>query len=189
MPVTTTPAGTRRETTMALWKPINLPSIPKRFEACDEGLVRTLPYQSPTSRNGGTPFMRNMPGRILKPRINKQSPSLGKHPVVGIYIGSSREHMTHREIRVARLVCSAFQGVPYDPTDQREVQRWRIRFIDGDLLNCTAINLEWVYSAGENGSEGKAQSVYEQNLDGWRAKQAEPASALLSRLFGEECAA
>jgi hypothetical protein len=170
---------------VTLWKPIPIDSIPKRFEACDEGTIRTLPYQSPSSKSGGEPFIRNMPGRILKARVNKQSPSLGKHPVVGIYIGTSREHCTHREFRVAKLVATAFHGVPFDPTDMRSIKRWKIRFRDGDFLNCAAVNLEWVYSAGENGTSGRNQSQYEKNLDGYNASRQVPAAAYLSRLFGE----
>lgn len=172
---------------MALWKPIPIDCVPKRFEACDEGLIRTLPYESTSSRYGGDPFIRNMPERILKPRINKHNPSMGKYPVVGIYVGHSRSSTKNREIRVARLVCAAFYGVPFDCTDMRQVQRWKIRHADGDLLNCTAANLSWVYSAGSVSTEQglKDQTVYEKNLDGWEAKKAEPASAFLSRMFGD----
>lgn len=171
---------------MALWKPINMPGIPGRFQACDEGIIKTTPYVAKGHRNG-QPFDRHMPERILKPRINKQSPSLGRHPVVGIYVGSSRKHCVHREIRVAKLVAVAFYGLPFNPSDQREIQRWRIRFRDGDLLNCTALNLEWVYSAGSTVDEHgvKAQTTYEKNLDTWEAQKSQPVSAVLSRLFGD----
>lgn len=171
---------------MALWKPIPIHSIPKRFEACDEGLIRTLPYQSVSSRYGGDPFIRNMPERILKPRINKHSPSLGKHPVVGIHTGDNRQNCNNREYRVGRLVCATFHGVPYDTRNQRQVQRWRIRFIDGDVLNCAADNLQWVYSAGENGTERKNQSVYEKNLDGWNQRRTESAEDFRTRMFGDD---
>lgn len=171
---------------VALWKPVGLSAVPKRYQASDMGIIRTLPHESMSSKNGGDPFVRHMPGRYLKERINKHTPSLGVHPVVGIYLGHGRGNTQNREYRVARLVCAAFHGVPFDSTDQRQVQRWRIRHLDGDVLNNCASNLQWVYSAGENGSEGKNQSVYEKNLDGWRASSAtESASARLSRLFGE----
>lgn len=172
---------------MALWKPIPLAAVAKRFEACDEGLVRTLPYQSESNRYGET-FMRNMPGRILKPRINKQSPSLGKHPIVGIYIGNSRATTQNREIRVARLVCAAFYGLPYDPSDMRDVKRWRIRHIDGDITNCWAVNLEWVHAVNAATPEEStaAMTLYQQNVAKLEAQRSESSSAFLSRLFGTD---
>lgn len=175
---------------MTIWKPINMPGVPERYAACEEGLVKTVEYETRGSHKGNA-FVRRMPERILKPRINKQSPSLGRHPVVGIYIGSSRKHCSHREIRVAKLVAVAFHGLPFDSSNQREVQRWRIAFRDDDVLNCAAENLRWVYNAGpgENADTGeKLQTTYEKNLDTWLHTKEQPASAVLSRLFGDDYA-
>lgn len=168
-----------------VWKPIILPGIADRFVASDQGIIKTLEYDT-TGAHNGKPFVRHMPERILKPRINKQSPSLGKHPVVGLYTGNGRARMTHREVRVAKLVATAFYGVPFNPNDMRDVKRWKLRFLDGDILNCTAANLSWVYSAGENGSGGKTQSVYEKHLDGWEAARKQPASEWMARMFGTD---
>lgn len=163
------------------WKKI--PSLPGRFEASDDGRVRTLSYET-TGSHGGEPFTRRMPERILKPRINKSRPSRGVHPVVSIYCGNTRQHMNSKEKRVALLVASAFHGLPYDPSDQRQIQRWKIRFRDDDPMNCCADNLEWVYNAGpvEDDKGEKLQTTYEKNLDAWNAQ--EP-SAILSRLFAD----
>lgn len=171
---------------MTTWKHIPHPSIPTRFQACDDGLIRTLTYQSMSSRNGGDPFARTMPQRILKPRINKQNPSLGKHPVVGIYIGDSRVHCTHREFRVARLVCCTFHGVPYSPSDQRQVQQWTVHYKDGDFLNCTAENLSWMHKTNGATVEeaAAAMSLYAENMAQLEARTGSAAS-FLARMYGE----
>lgn len=168
---------------MTTWK--HTPYLPRRFEVSDDAQVRTLPHENEHVRADGTKYVRRNAGRIIKQRMGKKSPNGVKHLVVGIYRGSSRGDNTNVEHRVAYLVASAFHGLPYDRRDQRAVAKWKIRFRDGDKLNCHASNLEWVFNCGEDGSEGKTQSTYEKNLDGWEAQKQEPLSSRLSRLFGE----
>lgn len=172
---------------MSIWKPILMPGVPDRFVASGDGIIKTLEYETIAAYNERK-FVRHMPERILKPRINNQSPSLGRHPVVGLHISTTKGQSIHREIRVAKLVAVAFYGLPFDTTDQREIQRWRIAFRDDDVLNCSASNLRWVYNAGpgQNADTGeKLQTIYEKNLDGWLKRKEEGASAILSRLYGE----
>lgn len=166
---------------MTIWKPI--PGLPERFEASDDGHVRTLPYECKFMWQGRE-IMRRNPGRVLKQQVRKAHPnSRLAHRFVGIYTGTGRDDNTKIDYRVANLVASAFCGLPYDRRNQAEVQQWRIRFRDGDQLNCHAMNLEWVHSAGENGSNGENQRAYEENLDAWRKH--DPKSTL-SRLFGDD---
>jgi hypothetical protein len=166
---------------VSIWKPI--PGVPNRYEASDEGQIRTIDYETVATSRTGNLITRQMKGRILKPRINKHSPSLGIHPVVKIYRSGDR----HSDRRVARLVCGAFYGVPYDVTDQRQVSRWKVRCLDGDVTNTHALNLAWVYSAGSDGSLGKNQAAYEKNLDGY-AESAKDVGSIMSRLFAEDAA-
>lgn len=166
---------------MTLWRPIPIPFVASRYEASDDGRIMTHAYDTTVTRKGNS-FPKHVKSRILKSRISGTAPSSGIHPVVNIYMGTSRGDCRNRQQRVARLVAAAFYGVPYDPTKQSEIQRWRIRFIDNDPLNVHAVNLEWVHSFGQGGNSREVQARYARNLDGFRGS--DPRSTL-SRLFGE----
>lgn len=165
---------------MTLWKPI--PLLPSKFEASDEGQIQILPYTTIHTSKHGKKYPRKVAGRILKSRINSSTPSSGIHPVVYIYKGSSREDNQHYPQRVARLVAAAFYGVPYSVRDQSQVQQWRIRFRDNDPTNCSAINLEWVCSFGNDGNGPAMLDRYISNRDSHLASDP---TAVLSRLFGD----
>lgn len=170
------------------WKRIDLPLVPDRYEASADGLIRIREYLTPVVTSTGKHRMRRVPGRIVKPRINKGNPSQGKHPVINVYAGHGRDNYKQREYRVALLVAAAHLGVPYNRHEQREIQQWRIRFKDGDERNCSADNLQWVHRAGEDGSQGETQLRYERNLDEWEARKREPLSSVMARLYGEDVA-
>jgi hypothetical protein len=159
-----------------------IPFLPSRFEASRDGFVRVREYITEGTSRTGKKFPRRVPGHVLKTRINKGNPSNGTHPIVNIYEGTGRDNFTNREYRVAYLVAAAFHGIPYDRNDQREIQRWRIRFKDGDALNCSADNLEWIQRGGDDGYGHDSVGRYERNLDAWRAT--DPAD-VISRLFEE----
>lgn len=166
---------------VTIWK--SIPHQQSRFFASFDGQIQTLPYETTvTLKASGKQFQKHIPGRILIRRINEHGPSYGRHPVVGIYEGSSREDYQNRERRVAYLVAAAFHGLPYDPRNHSEVQKWRIRSIDGDLNNCCADNLEWVPSFGNAGDGVDRQERYARNRDAFAAMDL---GDTMSRLFGE----
>lgn len=161
------------------WKPI---SFLPHHEASADGLIRKRETVSEYVSSKGKTIRRHNTGHVLPPRIVKRSPSDGKHPVVYVYKGTSRKNSKSKMYRVAVLVASAHHGVPYDRTNQREIQRWRLMFKDGDELNCCADNLKWVRKTGEAGTEKVA--AHDANLRAWEERKKDT-GAVMARLFAE----
>lgn len=163
------------------WK--RIPFLAERFEASRDGLIRTRSYETTYVQKNGKKITRHFDGRILKPRMASLSPKAEqKKPIVTIYMGEGRANRRNRRYSVARLVACTHLGIPFDMHDQSQIQSWRLRYLDGDVMNCSADNLEWVYNAGENGSGGANQRRYEQNLDAYRST--DPVD-VMARLFAE----
>jgi hypothetical protein len=158
----------------------HIPPLPKHFEASRCGLVRSAAHDSVNEERGKL-VTKRLKTRILKPHLKQLSVDGPPKPCVSVYLGDRRT----RVFSVARLVAYAHLDTPFDRTDQAFLQRWRLRYKDGDVLNCAADNLEWVYSAGERGDGGVSQRRYEQNLDGWRAVDT---GSVLARLYEETAA-
>lgn len=169
---------------MTVWNPIPVPGMPKHYMAGSDGRILKCEYDRVIVTKRGTET-RTFKERILKWRMGKPSFKGVKHPVVTIYKGSSREDNRGEETRVAYLVCAAFYGIPWSTPAER--MKWRIRFKDGNHLNCWATNLEWVHVVGESG--GEAQERYNRNKDGWdKRKQETPAEFAARMGYDEEAA-
>ena len=139
---------------MTVWRKI--PGLPERFEASSEGQIRTLPYEvAVPDRRGDGVRVRKLPGRVLQQRVATGSKSKG-HPIVTIWSKSATSKCIGEQ-RVALLVARAFHGCPYPPGGDGG-QRWRVRHIDGDVLNIRAANLEWIANVGAG------KDLYHDNL-------------------------
>lgn len=158
---------------MTEWRKI--PGLPDRFEASDDGRIRSLPYEVTYVRNGKK-SVRPIAGKVLKPRCHEGGKSKGQ-PVVSLS-GLTKIGTTIGEQRVSLLVARAFHGAPYEPGDQTNAQKWRVMHKDGDVLNVRADNLEWV---GSNGH--LVTSLYEENL---RKLERDTPSEWCRRIFGDD---
>ncbi|MBB5167136.1 NUMOD4 domain-containing protein [Mycobacterium sp. AZCC_0083] len=166
---------------MTIWKPI--PGHPKH-EASDDGRIQTVDYETTYITKAGTTVTRHFKGRILNWRMGKPSFKGVKHPVVNIYKGTGRGDFRNAETRIAYLVAAAFYGIPWDnPADH---MRWRIRFRDGNHLNCYAMNLEWVHAIGET---AKQQEQYNRNKDAWEKRKSCGMPAWMTEMYDDEDAA
>lgn len=153
---------------MTNWK--HIPFLPAHFEASEEGLIRTRERESVYIKDG-VEITRRIPGRVLESHIGKVTKTARDFkPVVTIHTpGEKRRSKIHA---VDRLVACAHLGMPYDRSNQREIQRWKIVHKDGDLTHCAVENLEWVYNAKTD--------AYVKNLQAHR--NSDPKS-VLGRLF------
>lgn len=140
---------------MTEWRKI--PGLPDRFEASDDGRIRSTPYNVKVVWKNGTMRVRPVAGKELQPRVSQRGKSNG-HPIVSIS-GLTTSGTKVGEQRISLLVARAFHGCPYEPGDQAECQKWRIMHIDGDITNVRADNLEWI---GSNGN--RITTLYEANL-------------------------
>lgn len=151
------------------WKKI--PGYETRYEVSDWGNVRILPYTTTFVRKDtGKTFEKFVKGRTLRPRLTRASKTAEPQPHINVYNPVTRKN---RQTRVAFLVAAAHLGLPYDRSDQRDLQQWRIRHKDGNLKNNFASNLEWVHKAGNNTAH--EQDFYNRNLDAFRARVNETA--------------
>lgn len=165
---------------MTEWRKI--PGLPERYEASNTGLIRILDYERNIQMKNGTSYLRHIPGRQLVSYTRQNGKSKG-HPVVSL---SSDPGGAFRsgEARVALLIARAFHGCPYLPGDLAGGQKWRVRHIDGDILNVAADNLEWI---GNNGpGVVNPESLYAENLRKWESQRDEPVEEWIRRIWGED---
>lgn len=158
---------------MTEWRKI--PGLPDRFEASEDGRIRSLPYEVTYVRNG-TRSVRPIAGKELKSRCHEGGKSKGQ-PVVSIS-GLTKHGTTIGEQRVSLLIARAFHGTPYEPGDLTNAQKWRVMHKDGDVQNVRADNLEWI---GSNGHV--VTSLYEQNM---RYLERDTPDAWFKRIFGDD---
>lgn len=159
-----------------------IPGLPERFEASDQGEIRSLPYEVKVLCKNGTVKIRQIAGKTLKQRRYEGGKSNG-HPVVSISSLTSSGAKTGEQ-RVSVMVARAFHGCPYQPGDSKGAKKWRIMFIDGDITNCAASNLDWATSNGmAAGSE--SNRLYEENIRKLEQQRIDPTS-WVKRVFGED---
>lgn len=163
-----------------IWK--HIPFLPERFEASTDGQIRTLAYAIEYVQLG-KPCFRSVAGRVLTQRYGKLQPRGPEHLHVSISLGGTRKKANKSQMRVGYLVAAAFHGVPFDRFDTADIHRWKLRFIDGDVKNCSPANLEWVVNCMDTG-DGQ-QAKYELNRDQWNAVDA---GSVFQRLFEETAA-
>lgn len=155
-----------------------IPFLPERFEASRDGAIRTRSYVIELQRQGEETHTRRIAGRVLSQRFERRHARGDKHVLVSISLGGSREKPNKNPYRVGYLVAATFHGLPFDRHDRADVHRWKLRFIDGDVKNCSAENLEWVRNCMDTG-DGR-QHVYETNLTAWRDADV---TSTIGRLF------
>lgn len=164
------------------WRKI--PGLPDRYEASSSGVIRVLDYERQCVRKSGKTYTMRVEGRYLTSYTRPKGKSKG-HPVVSLSPGNG-DVLRSGEVRVALLIARAFHGCPYEPGDLSGGQKWRVRHIDGDILNVAADNLEWV---GNNGPfVVQPQSLYAENLRKWEAQRDEPVEDWIRRIWGEDAA-
>jgi hypothetical protein len=160
--------------TKDVWKKI--PGMPPRYEAAPDGRVRILPYELEETRkiNGVIRrITRRVPGRMVKPYLTGRKLTAG-HRQWAISTGKG-------EARLNMLVARAFLGCPYDIDDVREKNKWRVRHLDGDTLNCAADNLEWVMKGSvDDFAAGNA------NRDAWLESCKEPVESWLLKFYSPD---
>lgn len=161
---------------MTEWRKI--PGLPDRFEASDDGRIRSIPYKVKVLRKDGTIRLRPVAGKELKPRSYEGGKSKG-HPVVTIS-GRTVNGTKVGEQRISLLVARAFHGCPYAPGDQTGCQRWRVMHIDGDINNINADNLKWI---GSNGNI--TSTLYEENVRRLAEEREDPL-LWARRVFGND---
>lgn len=170
---------TLMEQTPIEWRKI--PYAPDRYEVSNTGMVRVLDSTITVESKDGLLSTRLIEGRYLNPYTRANGKSKG-HPVVSLrpLKGDDRNL---GETRVSLLVARAFHGSPYDPTDAKQRQRWRIRHIDGDITNNSADNLEWY---GNGGSTGEGEELYAYNMRRWKEMCEEPVEDWIRRIWGDD---
>ncbi|ATN94040.1 HNH endonuclease [Mycobacterium phage Kumao] len=141
-----------------------VPGLQERYEVSPEGVVRTLPYVVEISqiRNGVMVKQhRKYSGRICPQRLSRGG-KYYNHVIVSV----QREGGYKTEMRVDNIVARTFLGLPYDPEDQRDVQRWKLIHKDGDIWNNRVDNLEWV-EVGHSWAGDKSVEWIAENRRKW----------------------
>ncbi|MEC4833803.1 HNH endonuclease [Mycobacteroides chelonae] len=78
------------------------------------------------------------------------------------------------------LIARAWLPLPFDQQDIRAQKQWMVYHIDGDPLNCRAVNLEWVPNFGANDPVERQAKI-----NAWREGNRFDASAAVARIFSE----
>lgn len=161
-----------------------IPYTPDRYEVSNTGVVRMKSRDVLVVRKNGNVSKRHIEGKYLVPYVRPSGKSKG-HPVVSISAATG-DHTKIGETRVCLLVARAFHGCPYEPGDGHGCQQWRIRHIDGDIMNNNADNLEWIGNAGPGDVD--ARELYNRNLRRLEEIRREPVENWIKRIWGDDYA-